>query len=49
MKVTAIRDYNRDADHAQDGDAAGEEPESRHGETPRPTLVDDVSALESEN
>jgi hypothetical protein len=49
MKVAAIRDYNRDAERAQDGDAAGEEPESRHGETPRPTLVDDVSALESEN
>jgi hypothetical protein len=56
MKVAAIRDYNRDADHAKyrakDGDTAGEEPESRenrHGERPRPTLVDDVAALESEN
>ena len=56
MKVAAIRDYNRDADHAKyrakDGDTAGEEPESRenrHGERPRSTLVDDVAALESEN
>jgi hypothetical protein len=46
MNVSAIRDRNRDAARAQDGDEAGED--CQH-ETTRPTLVDDVAALESEN
>ena len=58
MKVAAVCDYNLDADQAKyrakDGDVAGEEPESRESsrsqyESPRPTVVDDVAALQSEN
>jgi len=45
MNVSAIRDRNRDTEQAQDGDEAGED--CQH-ETTRPTLVDDVAAVESE-
>jgi hypothetical protein len=57
MNVSAIRDYNRDADQAKyrakDGDVAGEEPQSResrrvHYEPPRRTIVEDVAVLEAE-
>jgi hypothetical protein len=57
MGVSAIRDYNRDADQtkyrAKDGDVAGEEPQDRESrrnqyEPSRASLIDDVEALEAE-
>jgi hypothetical protein len=48
MTVSAIRDYNRDADQAQDGDVAGLKEQVRQPEPDRLTLVDDVAAVEAE-
>jgi hypothetical protein len=42
MTVATIRDINREADYAQDGDEAGED-HKRQTDT-RPTLVDDIEA-----
>jgi hypothetical protein len=46
MSVAAIRDRNREMDHAQDGDVAGLK--VRQPEPDRPTLVEDVEAVEEE-
>jgi hypothetical protein len=47
MTVARIRDINREADHAQDDDVAGEERTSVPL-TDRPSLVEDVAALVAE-
>jgi hypothetical protein len=48
MTVTTIRDINREAAHAQDGDVAGLFEQVRPPASDRPSLVEDVTALEAE-
>jgi hypothetical protein len=48
MAIAAIRDRNRDADHAQDGDVAGLLEQVRQPAPDRASLVEDVAAVEEE-
>jgi hypothetical protein len=48
MAVATIRDRNREADHAQDGDVAGLKEQVRPPAPDRASLVEDVAAMEAE-
>jgi hypothetical protein len=49
MAIATIRDRNRDAERAQDGDVAGLLEQVRQPAPDRPTLVEDVATVEAEN